>query len=346
MAENLAEIDAIAGYPDAPTFDNTIAAMERAGAAMRRVMPVYHLWSSNMATPDFQAVQREMAPRLAAFSDQITQNRALFERIEAVYTSDELATLTPEQQRLAWNYHNNFVRAGARLDDDAQARLAAINQELAALFTQFNQNVLADEDLYLLIEDEADLAGLSASAINAAAAAAEAKGYENAWLIANTRSAMEPCLKDAQNRELRRQAFELFASRGDRGDENDNNAIITEILKLRAERADLLGYETHAHWRVETAMLSNPYQGLELMEKVWVPAVARVREEVADMQAVADARGDGITIEPWDYRFYSEIVRKERFDLDENEVKPYLQLDNLVDGMFWVGGELFEMEFT
>jgi peptidyl-dipeptidase Dcp len=346
MAKNLAEIDAIANNPEAPTFDNTIAAMERAGGALRRVMPVYGVWSGNMAGPEFQAVQREMAPKLAAFSDRITQNTVLFARIEAVYTSDELDSLTPEQQRLAWNYHNNFVRAGARLDSEGMARMSEINQALAGLFTQFSQNVLADESLYLLIEDEADLAGLQQSAINAAAAAAEEKGYRNAWIIMNTRSAMEPFLQDAENRDLREKAFRLFASRGDNADENDNNEIITQILQLRAERAGLLGYETHAHWRVETAMLSNPHQGLELMEQVWEPAVARVHEEVADMQALADELGHGITIEPWDYRFYSEKVRKERFDLDENEVKPYMQLDNLVDAMFWVGGELFDMDFT
>ncbi len=346
MAENLAEIEAIAHSRAEPNFQNTIAEMERAGSTLRRVMAVYGVWSGNMATPEFQAVQRELSPRLAAFSDQITQNEALFQRIEAVYTGPEMETLTPEQQRLTWVYHNNFVRSGARLDADDQERLSAINQELAGLFTQFSQNVLADEDLYTLVRNEDDLAGLPQSFVDAAAAAADDRGYEGAWLFANTRSAMEPFLTYAENRELRQQVFELYASRGDRGDANDNNSIITQILQLRAERAGILGYETHAHWRVENAMLSDPMEGLRLMEQVWEPAVARVHEEVADMQALADSRGDGITIEPWDYRFYSEIVRKERYDFDENEVKPYMQLDNLVDGMFFVGGELFGMDFS
>jgi len=347
MAENLREVEAIANDPAEPTFENTIAAMERAGQTLRRVSAVYGVWSGNMSSPEFQAVQREMAPRLAAFSDQITQNEALFRRIEAVYTSPEKDRLNPEQQRLTWLYHNNFVRAGARLDDAQKARLSEINQELAGVFTQFGQNVLADEtDLYLVIRDEAGLAGLPESAVDAAATAAEGKGYENAWVITNTRSAMEPFLTYADDRELRRQAYELFVSRGDRGDANDNNAIISQILALRAERAGLLGFETHAHWRTENTMAGEPYAGLELMEQVWTPAVARVREEVADMQAIADARGHSITIEPWDYRYYAEIVRKERYDLDENEVKPYLQLDNLVEGMFWAGGELFGYAFA
>lgn len=345
MAENLAEVRAIANNPAAPNFDNTIVAMERAGATLRRVSAVYGVWSGNMSTPDFQAVQREMSPRLAAFSDQITQNAALFNRIKRVYQSTQYLNLRPEQQRLVWLYHNNFVRAGARLNNRQKTRLSAINQRLAGLFTEFSQNVLADEGLYVLVRNEADLAGLQRSFIDAAATAAAEKGYGNAWLIANTRSAMEPFLKDAHNRDLRREVFELYASRGDRGDANDNNAIITEILQLRAERARLLGYETHAHWRVETAMLSNPRDGLQLMERVWTPAVARVHQEVADMQSVADERGDNLTIEPWDYRYYLEIVRKERYDLDESEVKPYLELYNLVDGMFWVGGELFGMDF-
>ncbi|MFN3597526.1 MAG: M3 family metallopeptidase [Rubricoccaceae bacterium] len=347
MAEHLAEIEAIATSKAMPTFENTIAALERAGATMQRVSAVYGVWAGNMSTPEFQAVQRTMSPRLAAYSDRITQNEALFERIEAVYTGPEMAALTPEQQRLVWLYHNNFVRAGARLDAAQKARLSAINQELAGLFTQFGQNVLADEtDLYLVIRDETDLAGLPQSAVDAAAAAAESRGYAGAWVIANTRSAMEPFLTYAHNRDLRRQAFELFTGRGDNGDANDNNALISQILALRAERAALLGYETHAHWRTENTMAGDPYAGLRLMEQVWTPAVARVREEVADMQAIADARGDGITIEPWDYRYYAEIVRKERYDLDENEVKPYLQLDRLVDGMFWVGGELFGFDFA
>jgi peptidyl-dipeptidase Dcp len=347
MAENLAEIDAITANPEPATFENTILALERAGSTTRRVSAVYGVWGGNMSTPDFQAVQREMAPRLAAFSDQISQNAELFRRIEAVYEGPEMETLNPEQQRLVWLYHNNFVRTGARLDEASKERLSAINQELAGLFTQFGQNVLADEtDLYVVIRDEADLAGLPQSAIDAAAAAAAARDYEGAWVITNTRSAMEPFLSYAENRDLREQAFNLFASRGDNGDENDNNAIITQILELRLERARLLGYETHAHWRTENTMAADPLRGLELMERVWTPAVARVHEEVADMQAVADARGHGITIEPWDYRFYAEIVRKERYDLDENEVKPYLQLDRLVDGMFWVGGELFGFDFA
>jgi len=346
MAENLAEIDGIASDPAPPTFGNTIAAMERAGGTLDRVRTVYGVWSSTMNSPEFQAIERTMAPRLAAFSDRITQNEALFRRIDAVYEARERAGLTPEQQRLAWLYHNNFVRAGARLGAAPKARLSEINQTLAGLFTRFNQNVLADENQqYLTLTSEADLAGLPQSVRAAAAAEAERRGMSGQWVIANTRSAMEPFLTNADRRDLREQAWRLFVSRGDTG-EHDNNEIIREILALRAERASLLGYETHAHWRLENTMAKTPEAAVELMEAVWTPAVARAREEVADMQAVARAEGKNITIEPWDYRYYAEKVRKSRFDLDEDEVKQYLQLDRLTEGMFWVAGELFGFGFT
>jgi peptidyl-dipeptidase Dcp len=347
MAENLAEIDRITMVRSAPTFENTIAAMERAGRTLARVQTIYGIWSSSMNTPEFQAVQREMAPRLAAFSDRITQNEALFRRIEAVYESPEKARLTPEQQRLAWLYYTNFVRAGAKLDAPAKARLSEINQRMAQLFTSFNQNVLADETNHILVlESEADLAGLTQSVRDAAAAEAEGRGMTGRWVITNTRSSMEPFLTYADRRDLRERGWRMWVGRGDFGDENDTKATISEILALRAERAKLLGYETHAHWRLENAMARTPERTLELMEAVWTPAVARVRQEVADMRQVARAVGQDITIEPWDYRYYAEKVRTSRYDLDANEVKAYLQLEKLREGMFWVAGELFGFGFN
>jgi peptidyl-dipeptidase Dcp len=347
MAENLAEVERIASNPEAPTFENTIAELERAGSALDRVTTVYGIWSSNLSTPEFQAVQREMAPRLAAFSDRITQNEALFRRIQAVYESPEKARLTPEQQRLAWVYHNNFVRAGARLDAAAKARLSEINQQLAGHYTSFNQDVLADEtDQFTVIRSEAELAGLPQSLRDAAAAAAAARQMPGAWVINNTRSAVDPFLTYSERRDLREKVWRTFVSRGDLGGETDTNATIAQILKLRAERAALLGYPTHAHWRLENAMAGTPERAMELLQAVWTPAVARVKEEVTDMQAVARREGANLTVEPWDYRFYAEKVRKERYDLDQNEVKQYLQLDRLREGMFWVAGELFGFAFA
>ena len=347
MAENLAEVDRIANNPAPPTFENTIAALERSGRTLNRVWSIYGVWSSTMNSPDFQAVEREMAPRLAAFSDQITQNEALFRRIEAVYKSPDKSQLTPEQQRLSWWYWNNFVRAGARLDATAKKRLSEINQELAGLYTRFSQNVLADEtDEYVVIENEADLAGLPLSLRDSSAAAAREKGLSGKWVITNTRSAVDPFLTYSDRRHLREKVWRMFTTRGDLGNANDNNAIIPDILRLRAERAKLLGYPTHAHWRLENAMAKTPERAMQLLEQVWTPAVARVRAEVADMQAVANREGADITIEPWDYRYYAEKVRKAKYDLDQNEVKQYLQLDKLREAMFWAAGELFNFNFA
>jgi peptidyl-dipeptidase Dcp len=346
MAQELAEVERIASNPQPATFENTLAALERTGRTLSRVSTVYGIWSSNMNTPEFQAVEREMAPRLAAFSDQITQNEALFRRIEAVYNSPQKSNWTPEQQRLAWRYYTNFVRAGARLDAAKKARLSEINQRLAGLYTNFSQNVLKDEsEQTVVIENEAELAGLPQSLRDAALAAATARGMQGKWVITNTRSSTDPFLTYSDRRDLRERVWRMFINRGEQGP-TATHGIIAEILKLRAERANLLGYPTHAHWRLENAMAGTPEKAMELMEAVWTPAVARVREEVRDMQQVANTEGANLTIEPWDYRYYMEKVRKARYDLDQNAVKPYLQLERLREGMFWVAGELFGFNFT
>ena len=346
MTENLADVDKIAKDPAAPTFENTIVGMERAGSTLDRVTTLYGVWSGTMSGPEFQVVQREMAPKLAAFNDKITQNEALFKRIEAVYNSPDKKKLTAEQQRLVWLYYTNFVRSGAKLNTADKARLSQINQQLAGLFTKFGQNVLAEEDgQFVALKSETDLAGLPQSLRDAAAAAATTKKQEG-WVISNTRSSVDPFLTYSDRRDLREKAWRMFIMRGDNGDEHDNNSTITQILQLRAERAKLLGFPTHAHWRLENSMAKTPERAMQLMMAVWKPAVARVHEEVADMQALANKEGSAIKIEPWDYRYYAEKVRKEKFDLDQNEVKPYLQLEKLREGIFWVAGELFNFNFT
>ena len=346
MAEQLVEIDAIAKTTEAPTFENTISALERTGKTLDRVTTIYGIWSSNMNSDEFGKVEAEMDPKLAAHSDKITQNAALFKRIETVYNSLDKKKLTPEQQRLVWVYYTNFVRQGAKLDAAKKARLSEINQQLAGLFTKFSQNLLGDESqLSLHLMNEADLAGLSPALKSAAASAAKAKGKEG-WMIRNTRSAIEPFLTYSERRDLREKAYNMFINRGDNADERDNNATISQIMQLRAERAKLLGFPTHAHWRLENAMAKNPDNAMKLMNGVWPAAVARVKEEVADMQALADKEGAKIKIEPWDYRYYMEKVRKAKFDLDQNEIKPYLQLDRMREAMFYVAGELFDFTFT
>jgi len=347
MALHLQELQAIADNPAPPTFENTIAAMERSGRALDRAATVYYIYGSTLSDDAVQQVERDIEPKLAAFRDRITQNEKLFKRIAAVYATRESAGLTPEQQRLTWLVHNNFVRAGAKLDASAKQRLAAINQSLAGLFTRFSQNLLADEsERFLVLQSEADLAGLPESLRAGFAADAERRGQKGKWIVANTRSSVEPFLTYSTRRELREKVWRTFVNRGDNGDARDNNALIGEILQLRAERAGLLGYATHAHWRLEDSMARTPERAMELMEAVWKPAVLRVREEVADMQKLADAESAGIRIEPWDYRYYAEKVRKAKYDLDTNELKPYLQLEKLREGMFYVAGELFGMRFS
>ena len=350
MAENLAEVAAIANNPQAPTFENTLAALERSGHTLDRVQAAYGVWSSTLNDAAFGAVQTEMAPKLAAFNDQISQNTALFKRIAAVHNAPATKRLTPEQQRLVEVTYKQFVRAGAQLDAPAKIRLSQINQALAGLFTRFSQNVLADEgELTLELKNEQDLSGLPASLRAAAASTALAKGRKTAaGIITNTRSSVDPFLTYSDQRALREKAWRMFTNRGDNGGAHDNNAIITEILRLRAERAKLLGYATHAHLRLDNTMMKTPEKALQLMEQVWKPGVARVHEEVADMLALAKKEGApaSFKIEPWDYRYYAEKVRKARYDLDQNEVKQYLQLDKMREGMFWVAGELFNFAFV
>ena len=346
MAANRAEITAIAANPAPASFENTIVALERSGAALDRVGTYMGIWSGTLSTPAMQAVERDMAPKESAHSDAIIQNAALFARIQAVYDARETAGLTPEQQRLTWLYWNRFVRAGARLSPQAKLRVAAINAELAGLFTTFSQNLLADETNYVLyLRTESELGGLPEDIRGAAAAAAKARGHEGEWAILNTRSSVDPFLTYSTRRDLREKVWKTFYSRGDNGDAHDNNGLIRKILKLRVERARLLGYPTHAHFRLENAMARTPENAMDLMLRVWPSAIARVKEEVAEMQAVADKEKAALRIEPWDYRFYAEKVRAERYDLDMNVVKPYMQLEKLREGMFWAAGELYGFSF-
>jgi peptidyl-dipeptidase Dcp len=348
MAEELKEIEAIANNSAPPTFENTIAALERAGRAGDRVSTAYGIWGATLSTPEVRTIETEMEPKLSAHSDRILQNEKLFRRIDAVYQARETSNLTPEQKRLVWLRWNAFVRAGARLDPIAKARVAAINEQLAGHFTRFNQNLLADETDYVLyLKTDAELAGLPADVRAAAAAAAKERNRPGEYAILNTRSSVDPFLTYSNRRDLREKVWRTFYSRGDNGDSKDNNAGIKQILKLRAERATLLGFPTHAHWRLQgNSMAEDPQAAMNLMMRVWPSATARVREEVAEMQAIADKEGANVKIAPWDYRYYAEKVRAARYDLDMNEVKPYLQLEKLREGMFWVAGELYGFSFV
>ena len=346
MERNLGEIDAIAENPEPPTFENTIEAMERAGKDLDRVSTYRRIWSSNVSSPEFREIQLEMAPKLAEFNTKIIQNAALFDRIRTVYESEEAKSLRPDQQRLLQLVYDRFARNGATLTGEKKARYAQITQRLAELHTQFGNNVLADEEGYVTYLTEDQLGGLPQSFVRSAAAAAADRGHDGEYAVTNTRSSMDPFLTYSSERDLRETVWRTYYSRGDNGDEHDNNAIIAEILQLRDERVKLLGYENYAAWRLENRMAKTPERAFELLEAIWPAALARVEEEVADMQAIADAEGAGITIAPWDYRYYAEKVRQAKYDLDSDEVKQYLQMQNLIDAMHFVAGEIFNFEFT
>jgi peptidyl-dipeptidase Dcp len=339
------EVAVITANAKPPTFENTIVALERVGRALDRVSSLFGVMIDNASSPAYQTLELEWSPRVAAAADEITFNRALFDRIEAVFSARHAGHLTPDQIRLIERIHARFLRAGASLDADGQAKLGAINQELAVLFAEFSARVLADENTWVTLESEADLAGLPASFVDSARAEAEARGLSDRWVIVNTRSSVDPFLMLSDRRDLREKVWRAFKNRGDNNDEHDTKALILRIVSLRCERARLLGYASHAHWRMADTMAGEPARAEALMMRVWPRAVARVAEEVRDMQALADAEGAGITIEPWDYLYYAEKVRRARFDVDENEIRPYFELERMIEAAFWSAGELFNLAF-
>ncbi len=346
MDINLKEIEAIANNTEEATFENTIVEMERSGSALDRAFTYYGILSSNMSTPEFRDIQSELAPLFSEFRSKITQNEKLFNRIKEVYEKAQTEPLEMDQQRVLELIYTRFAMNGAELDADKKEKYAAINKELSSLYTTFSNNVLHDEENYITYLNEGQLGGLSEGFIKSAAKIASDKGHEGEYAITNTRSSMDPFLTYSTERELRKQVWTNYYSRGDNNDEYDNKELIAEILKLRRQKVEILGYSNYAEWRLQDRMAKTPENAMNLMEAVWPASIARVSEEVADMQAVADKNGDGITIEPWDYRFYAEQVRKEKYDLNSDLVKEYLQLDRLTEAMHYVAGRLFNYSFS
>ncbi|WP_347302962.1 M3 family metallopeptidase [Croceibacterium sp. TMG7-5b_MA50] len=344
LAERQVEYERIASNPEAPTFDNTFVPMQLAGERLGRVNALFGVMTSNMNKPAYQALDAEWSPKQAAAQDAITFNPQLLARIEAIYNARETSGLDAQQQRLVTRTYESFVRQGAKLDAAQKERLSTINQQLAAQFATFSEKLLADEATYITVTDEAELAGVPDSVKAVARAAAEERGLQG-WAIVNTRSAVDPVLSFASDRALREKVWRAFVNRGDNGGTTDTNATIARILQLRDERAKLLGFANHAEWRMQDTMAKTPAAAMDLMMRVWPAATARVAEEVRDMQAIADGANAGITIEPWDYRFYQEQVRKARYDLDQAELKPYFELNNMIDAAFWSAGQLYGLQF-
>ena len=343
--EQRREIEAIANNAAAPTFENTIEAMEKSGRRLQRVEAIFSVMTSNMTTPQYQALDKEWSPKLSAAYDEITLNPKLFQRVKTLHDNKASLGLDAKQDRLLTRTYDAFVRRGANLNPAQKQQLSSMNQQLATLFTTFSERVLADESSYISAT-EAELKGVPADVKTALAAAAKDRNQPaGTYALKNTRSVVDPVLTFGDNRALREKVWRAFVNRGDNGGANDTNQIIAQILKLRADRAKLLGFKHHAEWRMQDTMAKDPAKAMDLMMRVWTPAVARVKEEVADQQALANKLGDKVTIEPWDYRYYQEKVRKQRYDLSQDEIKPYFALDNLVQGMFWSAGELYGLGF-
>ncbi len=334
-----AEIAAIANQADDPTFANTLVPYQMAGEPLDRASSIFGVMTQNIGSDDYQAVDTEVSPLLSAAGDEIIFNEALFARIRKVADEAREMGLTAEQTRYAERTRDAFIRNGAALDAAGKAELGRINTALSNAFTAFSQKVVNDEKTWTVIPTEAGMAGMPASNKAAAAAAARSRNLDG-WVIVNTRSSVDPFLSFADDRDLREQVWRKFVNRGDNGDGNDTNAIIAEIVKLRAERAKLLGFRHHAAWRMQDTMAKTPEAAMDLMMRVWAPAKARVAEEVADMRAIA-----GHDIEPWDYLYYAEKVRKQKYDLDQNELKPYFELNNVRAGSFHMAERLYGFTF-
>jgi peptidyl-dipeptidase Dcp len=343
--ERRREVASIADNSEAPTFANTVEALEKVGRRLERVNALFGVMTQNMASEPYQALQREWGPKLAAASDEIVLNPKLFQRVKAVYEARETAGLDAKQQRLATRLYESYVRRGANLAPEQKQQLSAYNQQLARLFAEFSDKVLADEGTHIAA-NEGEMKGVPQDVKAAALAAGKERNLPpGVHAIVNTRSAVDPVLTFADNRALRERVWRAFVNRGDNGGASDTNATIAQIVKLRADRAKLLGFESHAHWRMQDTMAKTPERAQALMERVWPAAVARVKEEVRDQQAVARKLGHRITIEPWDYRYYQEKVRKERYALSQDELKPYFELSNMINGMFWAAGQLYDLDF-
>src|SRR5688572_14792286 len=316
IAEQRREIDAIVADTHTPTFDNTVAAMERAGRMLDGLERMFAVARESVTTPAYQALEREWQPKLAASSDELLFNQGLFKRIEAVYEALPGSRLDPQQVRLVTRMYEHFVRRGARLDASDKQRLSEINQELARRFAEFRAKVLADENTSTMID--------------------------GGQKIVNTRSSVDPFLTSSPRRDLREIVWRKFKSRGDNGDANDTKATIAAIVRLRAERARLLGFASHAHWRMADTMAADPKTAQAFLLSVWPAVVTRVKAEIASMQAIA---GPSIMIEPWDVLYYAEKLRKAKYDIDEAEIKPYFELNNVVAAALWSAERRFGVAF-
>ncbi len=344
IEQQKAEIDSIVNNPDEPTFENTIMPMERSGEILDKVAAVFFALEESNSTDELVEVSEKFTPRYSQFNDEISMNDALFQRIKAVY--DKRDNLAPDQKRAVEEYYKNFTRNGALLSPEKKEELKAVNTELANLYLAFNKNLLkANNAFSIVVEDSTRLAGLPESSIGQAAQVAKDRGLEGKWVFTLHAPSRLPLLQYAEDRDLREQMYKGYTTQGTEGEYN-NLPIINKILQARTKKAQLLGFENFGAYMTDNVMAKTISAAENLLMQIWTPAVARVHEEVAEMQALADEQGAGIKIEPWDYYYYAEQVRKKKFDLDENEVRQYFALDSVRNGIFTMAEKLYGVKFT
>ena len=347
MRRHRAKIESIAAQPAPPTFENTIAALERSGDLLSRALRAFHAVAGANTNDALQDVQTAIAPKLAAHHDEMYLDERLFARIEAIHAASGSLGLSPEQRHLAKRYHTEFRRAGAQLDASRKPTLRALNQEESTLVAEFQNRLLAaTRRAALVIDDVAELAGLRDAELAAAAQAAADRGLAGKWVLALQNTTQQPALESLERRDVRRRLFEASLRRASRGDEVDTRAIVTRLAVIRAERARLLGFATSADYTLDDSMAKTPAAAIALLTDVARTAVAKARADAARMQAVIDAEGGGFTLEPWDWQFYAERVRRAEFDLDDATIRPYLELDRVLrDGVFFAANQLFGLVF-
>ena len=346
MTRQIAEIDVIVSNPEVPTFENTIVALDLSGELLAEVSRVFFALSGSNTNDEIQQIQKQMSPRLSAHRDEIQLNKELFDRVRTVYDQRAELELSGEQLYLLENLYKGYVRAGAQLDDEDQTRLKEINQRLSKLRVEFGQNLLAEtNDFMLVIDDEADLAGLPDGVIETAAGAAARAELEGRWVFTNHKPSMLPFLTYAENRALRQKLYSAYTMRGDNGNEHDNTEIVAEIINLRVEKARLLDYDTYADYVLERRMAKNPENVYELLNQLWDASLPVAKRELVEMQAIIDREGGDFKLASWDWWFYAEKLRKEKYDLDDNELRPYFELENVREGAFWVANQLYGLTF-
>lgn len=346
LKSHKAEIRHIATNTAKPTFANTIAAMEKAGADLNKVAEVFFNLANADTSPALQKIERAMAPKLSAHGSSIYLNSKLFKRVDELFQQRETLGLDAEQARLLERMHVWFVRAGVRLKPDQKKRVAAINNRLAELTTQFSQNVLADEQGWHMALDETDLAGLSEAQIAAAKHAAEAAGLPGKYVITLARSSVEGFLQASSRRDLRERAFEAWTKRGEMKPETDNRALVAEIAALRAELAGIMGYKTYADYALADTMAKTPAAVRDLLARVWPAAKAKAEEEAAALKRQAQREGQNGRLAAWDWRYYAEKERAERYALDEAEVRQHFELESMIAAAFDTATRLFGLQFT